>query len=447
MRCDIRTGPRIVGLAYALRMPKPHRPGPRLDRRTVLTALASVPAFGLASTAAGDQATTTRDVHRHQGRIDDATHAMIDRGLRIDAIETFVKGAIALVRLRTQDGREGWGQVAPYEPEITVEVLHRLVAPHVLGQDAADVDAIVDRAVEANHKYPWSFVCRAVCGVDTAIWDLYGRVRQQPVAALAGGARKSVAAYGSSMRRDISPADEAARLARLADSRGFRAFKIRVGREVGRDGDAAPGRTEAIVPAVRKAVGDRVQLFADANSGYTPPKAIEVGRRLEDAGYSMYEEPCPYWELEWTAEVSRALRVPVSGGEQDNDLAQWRRMLAMRAVDVAQPDACYVGGFTRALRVARMAESAGIPVIPHSANLSLVQVFSLHLMAAAGNAGDFMEFTIEADAAINRGAAEMYAPQLVVEDGRVRVPDGPGWGVEIRAAWLESAARRVSNRT
>ena len=380
----------------------------------------------------------------HQGRVDGATHAIIERGRVIDSIETFVRGAIGLVKIRTKDGLEGWGQIAPYEPAVTVDILHRLVAPHALGQDAADVDAIVDRAVEANYKYPWSFVCRAVCGVDTALWDLYGHVKNQSVAALVGATRKEVSAYGSSMRRDISPADEGARLARLRDSHGFRAFKIRVGREVGRDGDAAPGRTEAIVPAVRRALGGDVQLFADANSGYTPPKAIEVGRRLQDADYAMYEEPCPYWELEWTAEVARTLRIPVSGGEQDNDLAQWRRMLAMNAVDITQPDICYVGGFTRAMRVARLAEKAGKPVIPHSANLSMIEVFSVHLMAAAPNAGDFLEFSIESDAAVNTISAGMYEPQLVVEDGRVALPDGPGWGVRIKPAWLESAIHRAS---
>jgi L-alanine-DL-glutamate epimerase-like enolase superfamily enzyme len=79
------------------------------------------------------------------------------------------------------------------------------------------------------------------------------------------------------------------------------------------------------VPAVRKALGDRVDLLADANSCYTAPKAIEVGRLLEDYGYCHFEEPCPYWELEWTAEVAAALKIAVAGGEQDNDLAQWRR--------------------------------------------------------------------------------------------------------------------------
>jgi L-alanine-DL-glutamate epimerase-like enolase superfamily enzyme len=416
-----------------------------LARRQFLRGLAALPAAGAVATPAVAQPPASANpAYQHQGRVDTTTHRVIDRGLAIETIETFVREPLGLVRIRTTDGREGWGQVAPYEAGLTIDVLHRLVARHVLGRDPADIDAIADRAVEANHKYPWSFVCRALCGIDTAIWDLYGRVKEQSVASLLGATRKDVAAYGSSMRRDISPADEAERLARLRDSHGYRAFKIRVGREVGRDEDAAPGRTEAIIPAVRKAVGRDVRLFADANSCYTPPRAIEVGRRLEDAGYTMYEEPCPYWELEWTAEVTRALDMPVSGGEQDNDLAQWRRMIAMHAVDITQPDICYVGGFTRALRVARLAERAGKPVVPHAANLSLVHVFSLHLLAAAPNAGDFLEFTIEGDAGINTLAAAMYEPQFLVKDGRVRVPDSPGWGVRINPSWLESAAHRVS---
>lgn len=417
---------------------------PRPGRRSFLGAIAALPSAAIAL-AGGGQESGRPGRYLHQGRVDDTRHQLIERGLTIQSIETFVRGAIGLVRLRTTDGREGWGQVAPYEAPVTADILHRLIAPHAIGKDLADVDDIADRAIEANAKFPWSFICRALCGVDTAIWDLTGQVRNQSVAALAGASRKDVAAYGSSMRRDISPADEAARLARLRDSHGFRAFKIRVGRETGRDTDAAPGRTEAIIPAVRKAVGDDVQLFADANSCYTPPRAIEIGRRLEDSRYAMYEEPCPYWELEWTAEVTRALRIAVSGGEQDNDLAQWRRMLAMQAVDITQPDICYVGGFTRGLRVARLAAQAGKPVVPHSANISLVEVFSVHLMAASPNAGDFLEHTIEDDAAINRLSAEMYEPQLVVRDGRVRVPDGPGWGVRILPAWLERAERRITN--
>jgi len=199
--------------------------------------------------------------------------------------------------------------------------------------------------------------------------------------------------------------------------------------------------------AVRKAVGESVKLKVDANSGYTPPRAIEVGRMLEQHGVSHYEEPCPYWELEWTAEVAAALSVPVAGGEQDNDLAQWRRMIRMDAVDVVQPDLCYVGGFTRALRVARMAEKTGKTVVPHSANLSLVTVFAMHLMAAIPNAGPHFEHTIEWSDAINAEARALYQPQIEVKAGRVAIPEAPGWGVVIDPSWLASATRQVTERS
>ena len=118
---------------------------------------------------------------------------------------------------------------------------------------------------------------------------------------------------------------------------------------------------EALIPAVRQALGDDVALLADGNSGFTPPRAIEVGRLLEENHFSHFEEPCPYWELAWTAEVAATLDIPVAGGEQDYDLKQWERMLAMQAVDICQPDICYFGGLTRALRVAKMARPPACP--------------------------------------------------------------------------------------
>ena len=127
----------------------------------------------------------------------------------------------------------------------------------------------------------------------------------------------------------------------------------------GHDEDQWPGRTEALVPAVRAAIGNDVSLKVDGNSCYTPGKAIEVGRMLEQYGVSHFEEPCPYWELEWTAEVTRFLDLPVAGGEQDYDLNQWQRITWMHAVDIAQPDVCYIGGISRCLRAARMAEHVG----------------------------------------------------------------------------------------
>jgi L-alanine-DL-glutamate epimerase-like enolase superfamily enzyme len=363
--------------------------------------------------------------------------------VRIASIESFGTRDVALVRVRTDDGAEGWGQVAPYNADITAEVLHRQVAPHALGRDPLDVDALVDEIPEREHKFPGSYLYRALAGLDTALWDLRGKLEGKAVWDLLGGSSRALRAYASSMRRDITPEQEAERLARLYEAHGFDAFKVRIGKECGRDEDEWPGRTDAVVSRVREALGEDVALLVDANSCYTPSRAIEVGRMLEGHGVCHFEEPCPYWELDWTREVTEALDLDVTGGEQDWDLGTWRRMVEMRAVDVVQPDVCYLGGLTRALRVAALADAAGLPCTPHSANHSLVLIFTVHLLAAVPNAGPYVELSIEpqADYPWQKG---MYQPRPAVVDGMVQVPTGPGWGVEISPEWLSRSEHRES---
>jgi len=415
----------------------------QLRRRELLQGAAALAAAGAVPAAAATAADQVKPAsYPYLGRTDDyADFNVIEPGLKIAKIESWTRGAYGMVRVTTDDGREGVGQLSSHEADISATVLHRQVAPRVLGSDPARIDDLVDRVIDANMKFPWSYVCRALAGVDTALWDLYGKIKGQPVCALLGGKTDPFPVYGSSMRRDIAPEDEAARLARLRDARGFTAFKVRLGVPTGHNRDAAPGRTEQLIPAVRKAVGDGVRLLADGNSCYTPPRAIEVGRRMEDHNYFWFEEPCPYWELEWTAEVAAALKMNVAGGEQDNDLAQWRRLIRMNCVDILQPDLCYVGGFTRAWRVAKLGQQAGKRVVPHSSHLSLVTLFSLHFMAAIPNAGPFVEFTIEGD--VNEGET-IYSPALAVQDGKAKIPDGPGWGVKLNPAWLEKASYQAS---
>ncbi len=415
----------------------------QLQRRELLRGAAVVAATSCfpATSVRGETKTAA---YPYLGRTEDyVDFRVIEPGLTITKVESWTRGAYGMVRITTNDGREGIGQLSSFEPDITATVLHRQVASQLLGSDPARIDDLVDRVIDANMKFPWSYVCRALGGIDTAVWDLYGKIKARPVCELVGGKTDPFPVYGSSMRRDISPEDEAARLVKLRDSRGFTAFKVRLGVPTGHDRDATPGRTEKLIPAVRKAVGERIQLLADGNSCFTPPKAIEMGRRMEDNHYFWFEEPCPYWELEWTAEVAAALKMNVAGGEQDNDLAQWRRMIRMNAVDILQPDLCYIGGFTRAWRVAKMGQKAGKLVVPHSSHLSLVTLFSLHFMAAIPNAGPFVEFTIEGD--VNQGEA-IYSPALVVKDGKVKIPDGPGWGVQINPEWLAKASYLKSER-
>jgi len=357
--------------------------------------------------------------------------------VRIKSLETFVQGHIGLVRATTDDGAEGWGQFAPYNADITATVFHRQIAPRALGKDPADIDALVERIVEAEYKYPGSYVCRAVGGLDTALWDLLAKKAGKSVCAFIGGTPRDFVAYGSSMRRDIKPDDEAARLMNHVRADGYRAFKIRIGKVTGHDEDEWPGRTEALVPACRAAVGPDVTLLADGNSCYSPAKAIAVGRLLETYRFGHFEEPCPYWELEQTAQVAAALTIPVAGGEQDTDLAQFHRMISMRAVDIVQPDVNYLGGLARSRRVALDAHAAGLPCVPHSANRSMVTVFTLHLMGAIPNPGPHVEFSIEPD----HWADEIFTPALTVSKGLIPFPQGPGWGVTIRPDWLAKATR------
>jgi L-alanine-DL-glutamate epimerase-like enolase superfamily enzyme len=363
--------------------------------------------------------------------------------VKIRSVESFGNADVALVRVQTDDGAEGWGQVAPYNADITAEILHRQVAPHALGGNPLDIDFLVDTIPEREHKFPGSYLHRALAGLDTALWDLRGKLEGKSVCELIGGQPRGVRAYGSSMRRDISPKDEADRLVRLHEREGFDAFKVRIGKEFGHDEDEWPGRTEEVVRTVRAALGDDVALLVDANSCYTPAKAIEVGRMLEEHGVSHFEEPCPYWELDWTREVAETLELDVTGGEQDWDERVWRRMVGMRAVDVVQPDVCYLGGLTKALRVAALAGAADIRCTPHAANHSLVLVFTLHLLGALENAGPYVEFSIEPDRDYPWQVG-MYEPRQDVVDGMVSIPSGPGWGVEISRDWLSRSEHRSS---
>ena len=361
--------------------------------------------------------------------------------MRITGVESFTRPEVALVRVRTDEGIEGWGQVAPYHADVTVHVLHRQVAPHALGRDALDIDSFVDSLPELEHKFHGSHLYRALAGIDTALWDVRGKLEGKGVSELLGGERRSLPAYASSMRRDITPEAEAERLLRERDEHGYRSFKVRIGKECGHDADEWPGRTEALVPHVRRAIGDDAALLVDANSCYSPARAIEVGQLLADNGVSHFEEPCPHWKLDWTREVAAALELDVAGGEQDWDERVWRSMVDTRVVDVVQPDVCYVGGLTRALRVARLAAARGMPCTPHSANHSLVLVFALHLLAALENPGKYVEFSIEPDDDYPWQVA-MYEPRPTVVDGFVDVPDGPGWGVAISPDWLARSEHR-----
>ncbi len=359
----------------------------------------------------------------------------------ITSIETFVDGPVCVVRVRTDDGLEGFGQTAPGQPGITADVLHTLVAGDFLGRSPWDLAALVDQCVRAEYKYLGTFFFRALSGVDTALWDLQGRATGRPVYQLLGGrVRDRIPVYASSMSRDTTPEEEAARLAAAVEAYGFRCVKAKIGVRNGRDAEPIDGRTARLVPLLRSTLGDQIEISADANGAYSPAQAVRVGRVLEKHGYYHLEEPNPCWELDNIGYVASLLDLPIGAGEQEFSLEIVRRMVAERLVDVIQPDICYMGGLTRARRVAELADLNGIPCTPHCSNRSLIQMFTAHFVAAMPACTQFQEWSIEDQSQ----TADVWWPIPVVHDGYIELTDAPGWGLEVLPSFLDRAARRES---
>ena len=364
--------------------------------------------------------------------------------MKIIKLETFGNEFVTFTRVTTETGATGWGQLSTYNADITAQVFHRQVARHAIGTRVDDMEDTLNLISEREHKYPGSYLRRAQTGFDTAIWDLRGKLADKPVVELLGGTPGPLRAYASSMKRDITPMDEAARFVKLRDDHGFTAFKWRVGAECGRGLDEWPGRTEEVIPTVAKALGDGIDKLVDANSCYAPARAIEVGHILQDNGISHFEEPCPYWEVDQTAQVRAALDIDITGGEQDCELSAWTLMIDRHAVDILQPDVMYMGGITRTLQVCAMGARAGLPITPHAANLSLVTMCTMHLLKAIPNGGKYLEFSIEGlDYYPWQDGLFRNDPYRIV-DGHAIVTAEPGWGVEINPAFLDNATYQVT---
>ena len=130
--------------------------------------------------------------------------------MKITKLETFSTQHIGFVRVTTESGAQGCGQFSPYNADITAAVFHRQIAPYSLGADAFDIDALVETIPEREHKFPGSYLFRALTGLDTALWDLRGRIEKKSVCELLGGKPRPFPVYASSMKRgEITPEAEA----------------------------------------------------------------------------------------------------------------------------------------------------------------------------------------------------------------------------------------------
>lgn len=357
--------------------------------------------------------------------------------VRVSKIEALRAGGKILVRATTVEGITGI-VIAKDPVEDYLPVLLRRVIPFYTNKDARDIESLVDQVYEKNYKLAGQGFWLPVAAVEMALWDLLGRISGKTVAELMGGARmKAVPIYLSGSGRDTTAEQEVEVYVRGVQETGARAVKFKIGGRMSRNADTYPRRTETLLELARKRLGPDVTLYADANGSYDVRRAVEIGQLLESLGYRFFEEPCPWEQIEWTKAVADRLNIPIAFGEQNSSLAEFERIIGMRAFKIVQPDLNYNGGIVKAARVARMAAKAGMTIVNHNTETGAAGAKMLHFAAATRNFGADIEWA-------RRAAPKPVAwqsPNLDASGGVVTLPSGPGFGIEYDPDYLNKAQK------
>ena len=355
----------------------------------------------------------------------------------VASMELLRNGRNFLVRTRSTDGVEAITVPNPAIMAKAWPVFLSHVVPTFLKKDARTLEALHTDVYRAgsNYKMQGQLFWVAVMAAEQALLELMGQAAKRPVADFFGGAkRRDIPVYYASGNRGNAPEAEIEYLQKLVAGSGVKAIKFRLGGRMSRNADSLPGRTEKLIPLVRKTFGDGMTLYADSNSSYDAKEGIRIGKIMEAHGYGFYEEPCEFDDLWSTKQVADALTIPIAGGEQEFSLHRWHWMVAQRGVDIVQPDLHYGGGFIRATKVVRMAAAAGMTAVPHMSGGGLGYLDVVQFAAFTPNIGPFQEFKGNATIPVSCPTSS-----LKCENGSVRVPTGPGFGVTVDPGFVKQS--------
>lgn len=348
--------------------------------------------------------------------------------IQIESVEQLRVGKSIWLRVRSSDGAEG---ICPGNDRllVTLEMARKLIIPYFVGKDARDIESLVDGVYTDRdrrgsvYKYAGMPFWNVIGHLEVAIFDMLGKIAGVPVSDLLGKQKRSaIDVYISQFGRTTTAEQEVANAASDLEKTGARATKLKVGLRMKNSSDQMK-RDRRLIELARETFGDDVTIYVDANGSYTAAEAIELGRHFERFRVALFEEPLPWQDYRGTRQVTRALNLTVAGGEQDSSLWQWQDMISSRVVDLVQPDIFYNGGLVRTLRVARLAEAAGMKVTPHSPKVMPAAAANLHLCSVLSNPGPFQE----------------YRSYGLVKNGKVPVPEGNGLGLAEYEEALQSA--------
>jgi L-alanine-DL-glutamate epimerase-like enolase superfamily enzyme len=402
-------------------------------------------AAGLAATASRSYGSLkTRE---HDSRTKRADYARLDEILKqpvlkkelfktpvtIESLELLRYRDSFLCRVRAYGGAEGIS-LGHSGLNSLYPIFTNSLRPFFIDKDARDLDLLLEKVYIYNLNFRLSGMALGIplATIEFAILDMLGRIANRPIGRLIGEIHNpQVAVYQATEYRE-KPVEESLELIkRDVEEYNAHALKIKVGGLMFMTKDinavGPKGRTETIIPLIRKTFGDKMVLYADANGFYSVDEAIRVGRMLEDYGYGFFEEPVPFDWYEETKQVADALAILIAGGEQEYSLHGFRWLIANDGLQIVQPDNYYFGGMIRSMKVARMAEAFGKACTPHMSGGGLGFLYMIHFVSALPNACAHHEFK----GLKTNVRFECKTSSLSVIDGKIKVPTGPGLGVDI----------------
>jgi L-alanine-DL-glutamate epimerase-like enolase superfamily enzyme len=282
-----------------------------------------------------------------------------------------------------------------------------------IGEDPRRIEFIIDKLrTAAAPSGPGGIMTLALSAIDIALWDIKGKVHNQPVAALAGGHRNRINTYASGALMRHFPLAHLEKAAALLKARGFKQMKT----QLALPGDTNPVKEVEHIRIIREAVGYEIDLMCDINQRWDVRQAISIGRQVDPYRLFWLEDVTTADDYDGIARVADALDTPIAGGEYLYGIAPFRQMLEARSVDIVMIDVLRAGGITQWLKIAGMAEAFNLPVVSH-----LAPEIHVHLVSAIPNG-----LTVEYMPWSSRLFRDVPQPK----DGMLNVPQRPGLGLE-----------------
>lgn len=333
------------------------------------------------------------------------------------------------MRIRTKDGLEG--VYGPIDAEAAV-VVDRQLRPFLLGKNALAIEALWDQMYRSNRHSRSSHYIMAISAVDNALWDLRGRFYKTPVYRLLGGpTRPEIEAYGSCLGFSTEPAAAGRKAAELV-KQGFRHQKwfIPYGPGDGLDGLKLNVK---LVAALREAVGDQVEIMFDAFQGWQLDYAVAWAKQVEQYRPRWIEEAFPMERMDSFVKLRQATSVPVATGEHIYGRWETQRFLQAGAITVVQADPEWCGGVSETVKIATISSAYDAQLIPHGHGIHA----ALHVVASQSpGTCPLVEYLITKMSSYYHFEKRSLAPV----NGKMRLSEEPGFGIEIDPAKVEKQA-------